>query len=175
MPLISWILRSLGASVVLMRWLWVGSRMGTGHQKHQAMTRSLMWRSPTLHFSERGEGLEMELLIDRACVREPHSIPAVGFLRACRWVKTSIRRMTQPSSMETEVSAFRIPLDQALCISSSNHLHLYSCSVAQLCLTLWPLGLWPAKLLCLWNFLGKDAGVGCHFFPGDFHLIICIL
>lgn len=119
-----------------MRGLGVGSRMGTGHQKHQAMMRSLTWRSPTLHFSEKGEGLEMELIIDRACVREPHTIPVVGFLRARRWVKTSIRRMTQPSCVETEVSAFRVLPDQALCISSSNYWHLCSCSVAQLCLTL---------------------------------------
>ena len=31
-----------------------------------------------------------------------------------------------------------------------------------------PYGLYPAKLLCPWNFLGKNSGVGCHFpFPGD--------
>ena len=27
---------------------------------------------------------------------------------------------------------------------------------------LWPHGLWPARLLCPWNFPGKNAGVGCH-------------
>ena len=26
-----------------------------------------------------------------------------------------------------------------------------------------PYGLWPARLLCLWNFPGKNTGVGCHF------------
>ena len=102
---------------------------------YQAVMRSLTWRSPTLHFSQRGEGLEMEL-IDRAYMREPHTIPVVGFLRASRWMKTSIWRVTQPSSMETEVSAFKILLDQALCISSSNYLYLCSCSVTQSCLTL---------------------------------------
>ena len=25
-------------------------------------------------------------------------------------------------------------------------------------------GLWPARLLCPWEFPGKNAGVGCHFF-----------
>ena len=36
------------------------------------------------------------------------------------------------------------------------------CSVAQLCLTLLgPHGLWPTRLLCPWNFIGKDRGVGC--------------
>ena len=26
-----------------------------------------------------------------------------------------------------------------------------------------PHGLWPARLLCPWNFLGKNTGMGCHF------------
>ena len=60
---------------------------------YQAVMRSLTWRSPTLHFSQRGEGLKMEL-IDRAYMREPHTIPVVGFLRASRWMKTSIWRVT---------------------------------------------------------------------------------
>ena len=33
---------------------------------------------------------------------------------------------------------------------------------AQLCLTLQPHGLWPARLLCPWNSPGKNTGVGCH-------------
>ena len=35
--------------------------------------------------------------------------------------------------------------------------------VPKLCLTLWPHGLWPARLLSPWAFPGKDTGVGCHF------------
>ena len=31
------------------------------------------------------------------------------------------------------------------------------------CLTLWPHGLLPTKLLCPWDFPGKNTGVGCHF------------
>ena len=27
-----------------------------------------------------------------------------------------------------------------------------------------PHGLWPTRLLCLWNSPGKNTGVGCHFF-----------
>ena len=26
-----------------------------------------------------------------------------------------------------------------------------------------PYGLWPTRLLCPWNFPGKNTGVGCHF------------
>ena len=36
--------------------------------------------------------------------------------------------------------------------------------VAKSCLTLlWPHGLWPARLLCPWDFAGKNTGTGCHF------------
>ena len=32
-----------------------------------------------------------------------------------------------------------------------------------------PHGLWPTRLLCPWNFLGKNTGMGCHFlFRGSF-------
>ena len=34
--------------------------------------------------------------------------------------------------------------------------------VTQLCLTLRPHGLQPARLLCPWDFPGKITGVGCH-------------
>ena len=37
------------------------------------------------------------------------------------------------------------------------------CVHAQLYLTLQPHGLWPARLLCPWNFLSKNTGMGCHF------------
>ena len=29
--------------------------------------------------------------------------------------------------------------------------------------SLGPDGLWPARLLCPWDFPGKNTGVGCHF------------
>ena len=36
-------------------------------------------------------------------------------------------------------------------------------NLVQSCLTLWPRGLQPARLLCAWAFLGKNTGAGCHF------------
>ena len=42
---------------------------------------------------------------------------------------------------------------------------LYSacvCSVTRSCPT-WPHGLQPTRLLCPWDFPGKNTGVGCHF------------
>ena len=38
------------------------------------------------------------------------------------------------------------------------------CLVAKSCMTLLqPHGLWPTRLLCPWDFPGKNTGVGCHF------------
>ena len=41
---------------------------------------------------------------------------------------------------------------------------LHACSVAKSCRTLVePHWLWPTRLLCPWDFPGKNTGVGCHF------------
>ena len=61
---------------------------------------------------------------------------------------------------------------------SINEMHAYS--VTQLCLTLWPTGL-PVRLVCPWDFPGKNTGVACHFllqgiFPtqgSNLHLLHC--
>ena len=38
------------------------------------------------------------------------------------------------------------------------------CLVSKSCPTLLiPFGLYPARLFCLWDFPGKNTGVGCHF------------
>ena len=43
-------------------------------------------------------------------------------------------------------------------------IYLHVLSVTQLYPTLLRLhGLWPARLLCSWNFPSKNTGVGCHF------------
>ena len=47
----------------------------------------------------------------------------------------------------------------SLCIKYPGYDHL----CAQSCPTLWPHELWPARLLCPWDFLGKNTGVCCHF------------
>ena len=38
--------------------------------------------------------------------------------------------------------------------------YMCACSVVS---SLRSLGLWPTKLLCSWNSLGKNTGVGCHY------------
>ena len=40
--------------------------------------------------------------------------------------------------------------------------HLLCCACAQLCPTLRPRGLQPARLLCAWDSLGRNTGAGCH-------------
>ena len=46
---------------------------------------------------------------------------------------------------------------------------IYLVCIAQSCLTLQTHGLQPTRLLCPWDFPGKDPGVGCHFlFQGIF-------
>ena len=38
-----------------------------------------------------------------------------------------------------------------------------------------PFGLSPARLLCPWDFSGKNTGVGCHFLPQRIFLNPCFL
>ena len=48
--------------------------------------------------------------------------------------------------------------------SLDTHCCYYCCSVSKSCLTLWwPLGLQPIRLLCPWDFSGKNTGVCWHF------------
>ena len=47
--------------------------------------------------------------------------------------------------------------------------HTLKLCCPQSCLTLWPHGLLPTRLLCSWNFPGKNTGVDWHFlFQGIF-------
>ena len=39
------------------------------------------------------------------------------------------------------------------------HTETQVCSVALSCLTLWSFGLWPTRLLCPWDFPGKNTGM----------------
>ena len=49
---------------------------------------------------------------------------------------------------------------------SKVHVNLQVCCVSEHSVvfhSLQPLGLWPARLLCPWNYPGRNIGVGCHF------------
>ena len=58
--------------------------------------------------------------------------------------------------------------------------HVCDCSVAHSCSTLQLHGLWSARLLCPWNFPGKNTRVGCHFllqkssWPRDQTCVSCV-
>lgn len=54
-----------------MKQLKVDSRMGSGHQKDQAMTKSLGLSALSYPPPERGEGLEVELIIHYAYMTKP--------------------------------------------------------------------------------------------------------
>ena len=50
---------------------------------------------------------------------------------------------------------------QPFCFLLSEHACMLSCSVMSN--SLWPHGLWPARLFCPWDSPGKNTGVGSHF------------
>ena len=47
-------------------------------------------------------------------------------------------------------------------VGSIKMIYYYMGNGTQSCLTLCPHGLWPIRLLCPWNFPGKNTLVGCH-------------
>ena len=66
------------------------------------------------------------------------------------------------------------------CVHQLKYLHMLSYSVVSD--SLWPHGLQPTRLLCPWNFSGKDTGMGCYFllqgiFPtqGSKRHLLCLL
>ena len=46
--------------------------------------------------------------------------------------------------------------------------HSSSVSHSVMSNSLWPLGLWPTRLLCPWDSLGKNIGVDCYSLLQDF-------
>ena len=52
------------------------------------------------------------------------------------------------------------------CMSFTQISWCYMCAVLRCSVvsnSLWPHGLLPTRLLCPWNFPGKNTGMGCHF------------
>ena len=57
--------------------------------------------------------------------------------------------------------AICVSLWWGICLDILLLLLLFTCSVMSD--SLWPQGLKPTRLLCPWDFPGKNTGVGCHF------------
>ena len=54
--------------------------------------------------------------------------------------------------------------EDRVCVCVCVNTYICCCSVAKLCLTLCnPMYCSLARLLCPWDFPGKNTGVGCHF------------
>ena len=83
--------------------------------------------------------------------------PSISFKQIldCRegWWYKKPDRSTEFSSEEGDFLHFKRELDVLK--------WKWSRSVMSDCLR--PHGLWPTRLLCPWDFPGKNAGVGCHF------------
>ena len=79
----------------------------------------------------------------------------------CLWpLGASIK--TRKRSVQTTLYSVSSPL----LVSQRNvpvmsYLRVHACSVVSD--SLWPHGLYPARLLSPWDFPGKNTGVGCHF------------
>ena len=69
-------------------------------------------------------------------------------------------------------------------VSLRTNYNVCTCTCSIMSDSLWPCGMWPAKLLWPWNFPGKSTGAGCHFLfqgifpiqesnPGLLHLLHC--
>ena len=81
----------------------------------------------------------------------------------------------QGSSPESACSSFFLEVGHLSMIE-----YLYVVLLSVLFSSLLPHGLWAARFFCLWNFPGKNTGVGCHFllqgssWPRDWTHISCI-
>ena len=58
--------------------------------------------------------------------------------------------------------------------NSHTHTHICAwCYVTSVVFnSLWPYGLWPARLLCPWDSTGKHTGVGCHALLQKTHIYL---
>ena len=53
---------------------------------------------------------------------------------------------------------------QGIILNMHRYCWYWCCLVTKSCLTLlWPQGLQPTRLLCPWDFPGKNIGMDCHF------------
>ena len=84
----------------------------------------------------------------------PHCLSILYVMVSICTSQTPNPSLPHPASSLATTSLLSIPLQFKL---------TSSCLITKSCLTLQPHGLWPARLLCPWDFPGKNTGVGCCF------------
>lgn len=93
--------------------------MGTSHRRPSHDQKAETF-SATLHPSERGDGLEMELIIDHANVRKPKKNPEIWGSVSFRWTGTSMcQRVAHPHSMGVGAPGLGALLGLTFWVSSS--------------------------------------------------------
>ena len=88
-----------------------------------------------------------------------------GYLRRNRWPRDKIRRKTPTHCIPFCAFLYFTPckcISYTVCVRAQSSLSLCDPWTIS-CHSLQPHGLYPAWVLCSWNFPGKNTGVGCHF------------
>ena len=108
---------------------------------------------------------EKQLREDHTASRDPAS-PSLAQTAVCkvRWGTSPRGRVPPPRHLPliawllTFVASGRLDT----CVGQRAPEGLVCVWVTQLCLSLWPDGLQPIRLLCPWDSPSKNTGVGCH-------------
>ena len=130
------------------RWGWQRMRWLEGITDLMDMSLSKLW----------------ELVTDR----EAWHTAVHGVAKSQTWLRSELNRTWSQLAgppQDTSAQAFW-PRSLAPRGSRLEHrlsIGLHVCSISQLCTTLRPYRLQPARLLYTWDFPSKNTGVGCHF------------
>ena len=75
---------------------------------------------------------------------------------------------TPPSFLHSAMVSWQVRVPRNRYVSVQTLVRVCACVSTLGCSfvsnSLWLHGLWPTRLLCPWNFPGKNTGMGCHFF-----------
>ena len=82
------------------------------------------------------------------------------------WDQSARAKAAKAANSSTLYSTYCLPDHKVTHYTYIYYMYVHACSVTKSCPTLcvpmdW---LWPTRVLCPWNSLGKNTGVGCHSF-----------
>ena len=94
------------------------------------------------------------------------------------WLQNSSFPKTCSKEVVSLVYCYFRPLELAITrLWALGLVHMHACSVVSN--SLWPHGQWPTRLLCPWNFPGKNTGMSCYFLLQGIYLTqglnLCLL